>query len=42
MLGHTNKGPLDYETHIKILKSLGYVSVQHPTREYQAEIESDE
>ena len=42
MLGHTNKGPVDYETYIKILKSLGYVPVQHPTREYQAEIDSDE
>ena len=42
MLGHTNKGSVDYETHIKILKSLGHVSVQHQTREYQAEIESDE
>ena len=42
VLGHTNKGPVDYETHIKILKSLGYVPVQHPMREYQAEIDSDE
>ena len=40
--GHTSKGPVDYETHIKILRGLGYVPVQRPTREYQAEIDSDE
>ena len=42
MQRHTSKGPVDYETHIKMLKSLGYVPVQRPTREYQAEIDSDE
>ena len=40
--GHTSKGQVDYGTHIKILKSTGYVPVQRPTREYQAEIDSDE